>query len=912
MSARYTGGLVYNAPGGWSGYFDGTGDYLSIPDNAGFDFGSGNFTIETWANFTSASREHIVVSQWPGASNRAWVIAADASASSILFAFTTNGTTQINVSASSTFNANAWYHIAVCRDSTNLRIFVNGVLLTTYNISTSTIYNSSASVLIGAFESGSIPLLGYVSNCRIVKGTALYTAAFTPPSGPLQAITNTSLLTCAYPTFRDGSTNNLTVTAVGNTVVSTLNPFPTSQLPNPALGGAGNGVYTMSQYAALKAANLWPSFDPFYRNVTLNLHGDGTNGAQNNTFLDSSTNNFTLTRNGNTTQGTFTPYGNNWSVYFDGSGDYLTAGSSISLSSNFTVEGWVYRSSSSGNGTYLLGLGNDFFSTGATFFADPSTGYLRIYTGQAHLLAGTSGSVPLNTWSHVAFVRNSNTLRAYLNGVQVDSASWSATISGTAYIGAELNGNPTATVYPGSAGYLSNLRVNTTAVYTAAFTPSTAPLPAITGTQLLTCQSNRFVDNSTNAYTITRNGDTSVQRFSPFSPTTAYSTSVIGGSGYFDGTGDYLSTPANAAFAFGTGDFTIEFWAYKTANTSGNYDVPFGTGEDGTGNNGYFVELSSTRGFVFAVSNAIVLSYAMNPNTAAWNHYAVTRSGSTLRLFVGGAVVASTTYSTSLTSTLLVRVGGTANHYFGYLSDLRVIKGTAVYTTTYTLPTAPLTAITNTSLLTNFTNAGILDNAMMNDLETVGNAQISTSVKKYGTGSMYFDGTGDRLTAPASPNIAFGTGDFTVEFWLNSNNVSSANQLGVIQTSDTAGGLKPGFTTGISINQGTNASGGALSGGITAVVAGTFLGSSSAVITTGTWYHIALVRSSGTSTIYVNGTSVGSATTTGNCSGQNICVGGYYDTTYLYSGYIDDLRITKGVARYTTTFTPPTSQVQDQ
>ena len=302
MSARYTGGLVYNAPGGWSGFFDGSGDYLSIPDNAGFDFGSGNFTIETWVNFSSASREHIVVSQWPGASNRAWVIAADASASSILFAFTTNGTTQINVSATSTFNANAWYHIAVCRDSANLRIFVNGVLLTTYNISTNTIFNSSASVLIGAFESGSIPLLGYVSNCRIVKGTALYTAAFTPPSGPLQAITNTSLLTCAYPTFRDGSTNNLTVTAVGNTVVSTLNPFPTSQLPNPALGGAGNGVYTMSQYAALKAANLWPAYDPYYENVTLNLHGDGTNGAQNNTFLDSSTNNFTITRNGNTTQ----------------------------------------------------------------------------------------------------------------------------------------------------------------------------------------------------------------------------------------------------------------------------------------------------------------------------------------------------------------------------------------------------------------------------------------------------------------------------------------------------------------------------------------------------------------------------------------------------------------------------------
>jgi len=67
-----------------------------------------------------------------------------------------------------------------------------------------------------------------------------------------------------------------------------------------------------------------PSSDPQFNYVSALLTGDGTNGAQNNTFIDSSANNFTITRAGNTTQGSVSPYGGNWSNYFDGSGDYLS------------------------------------------------------------------------------------------------------------------------------------------------------------------------------------------------------------------------------------------------------------------------------------------------------------------------------------------------------------------------------------------------------------------------------------------------------------------------------------------------------------------------------------------------------------------------------------------------------------
>ena len=87
--------------------------------------------------------------------------------------------------------------------------------------------------------------------------------------------------------------------------------------------------------------------DAYFNLVTLLLNTTTTNGAQNNTFLDSSSNNFTITRNGNTTQGTFTPFSQTgWSNYFSSTGsDYLTApaNAAFALGSNsFTIEGWIY------------------------------------------------------------------------------------------------------------------------------------------------------------------------------------------------------------------------------------------------------------------------------------------------------------------------------------------------------------------------------------------------------------------------------------------------------------------------------------------------------------------------------------------------------------------------------------------
>jgi hypothetical protein len=640
--------------------------------------------------------------------------------------------------------------------------------------------------------------------------------------------------------------------------------------------------------------------DPNFKNVTLLLHGDGSNGAQNNTFLDSSTNNFTITRNGNTTQGSFSPYGSNWSNYFDGTGDYLTVPANTAFAfgtGDFTVEFWFNAASYRTSGPYydcFLALGN---------FANSP--YFRI-NQDGRLTAGitatneyyTTSTVTLNRWTHFAVTRQGSTVRLFVNGVlettQTNSTNLLNTTDVTVGTSAWQAANETFT------GYLSNVRVlKGTAVYTSTFTPSTTPLTAITNTSLLTCQSNRFIDNSTNNFTITRNGDVKVTNFAPFAPTAAYSTTTNGGSAYFDGTDDHLTVASNAAFAFGTGDFTIECWVY-VANTSSQM---------------IFVDLrgassSAIAPLIYMTSSGVVNYYTNGSvritgtgiSANSWNHLAVSRSGTSTKLFINGTQAGST-YSDSnnyvQSSVYIGRASDTAGSFVtGYMSNVRILKGTALYTSNFTPPSSPVTAITNTSLLTNFTNAAIFDNSMKNDLETVGNAQISTSVKKFGTGSMAFDGSGDYLDTATNQVLAFGTGDFTIEGWLYTNSTTGDRNLVDFRPTGTNGAYPNIFIAG----------GGYLSYSANASVPIT----GGTVIATGTWYHFALARSGTSTKLFLNGTQQGSTYTDSSNyvvgdGRPRIGAGGYGAGVANFSGYIDDLRITNGVARYTANFTAPTA-----
>jgi hypothetical protein len=218
-----------------------------------------------------------------------------------------------------------------------------------------------------------------------------------------------------------------------------------------------------------------------------------------------------------------------------------------------------------------------------------------------------------------------------------------------------------------------------------------------------------------------------------------------------------------------------------------------------------------------------------------------------------------------------------------------------------------------TSLLMHFngTNGSttMTDNSKNNATITVaGNAQLSTAQSKFGGSSAYFDGVGDRLTTPSRAEFAISAVDFTIEGWFYPRTLKNGNcilSLGTggsayyykLDVGDASGQVSLGVNTG------------------TWNVAATY--NSSAVISINNWYHVAVVRSGTTLTFYVNGTSAGtfSSANFGSGHGGTLHIGTYFnnhnnDGSDFY-GYIDDLRITYGFARYTSNFTPSTTQFLD-
>ena len=687
-----------------------------------------------------------------------------------------------------------------------------------------------------------------------------------------------------------------------------------------------SGIMSMLLGAVSSAA---AAADEFFNRVTLLLNTGSTNGAQNNTFLDSSTANsgsgWTITRNGNTTQGTFTPFSQTgWSNYFDGTDDYLAIADNALLrfgAGAFTLEAWIWRNASGAAHTIYAKGGA---STGIVFQVT-STNVLRFTHTTTNI--DSTGTIAANSWTHVAVVREgtgANQTKLYINGTQDGQGTVSTDFTQTEEVRIGTDRGATADFN----GYISNLRfVKGTALYTTTFTPSTTPLTTTsqgataTEVELLTCQSNRFLDNSSNAFPITITGTPSVQAFSPFAPTAAYDSAVVGGSGYFDGSGDYLQNPASASNGLGTGNYTLECWFYLNSAPASGSDRTFiryhWTGSAGQ-NAVYYLSVINSAGTLYPYTFARDVTTPANNTTitsstairlSTWNHVAAVRSGTTLTLYLNGVSVGSATgVSWNLTAgtNIPIYIGtynGSSEMMDGYISGARVVKSAVYSGSTYTIPTAPPTSDVNTQLLLNYTNAGIFDAAAKNNLETVGNAQVSTTQAKFGTTSMYFDGTGDYITIPNSPIVNL-SGDFTIEAWVY--RVTTGANTNIICVGS-FGAAANGFTFYISSTNylaiyGNNA--------VIAIGATT-------TIPANTWTYVAAVRS-GTATnnlkLYVNGTL--EVQTTNNTSfvgvaGNGMCIGADYSGsafTATASCYIDELRLT----RYARTITTPTAAFPTQ
>jgi hypothetical protein len=471
------------------------------------------------------------------------------------------------------------------------------------------------------------------------------------------------------------------------------------------------------------------------------------------------------------------------------------------------------------------------------------------------------------------------------------------------------------------AGYISNLRLSNTNL---TITSQTSPLSVIGSTIFYSLGYNRFVDGSTLNSAITiGTGAPQSQTFQPFSPTASYTTTLYGGSGYFNGTSDYLNnTTNNTALALGSGNFTIEFW--MNAPTTGSaliiYDNRLNTA---VATGGFQIYHQSGTIYVYGGTITDVLLCSASITYSTWTHVAVVRSGSgtgNVKLYLNG-VLANTygsadtnNYSQGYLNIANYRVGGVpSGFYSGYLSNFRIVKGTAVYTGAFTPPTlAPIKtagstsaasyssttnvditfAAANTSLLLDFTNAGIYDAAVQNNAVTVADAQASTTQFKWSPTSMKFDGTGDWLTLIDGPQLQLGTGDFTIEGWfyLAANGVA----YGLVSKGTASTGWSVNVTSGNRLQFSYTASN--LTGATTTLAATT-------------WYYFAVVRSgsaTGNLKIYINGTleaTSGGAVTDNFNQTSVLYVGASRTGTTALNGYLQDVRITNGFARTITT--PP-------
>jgi hypothetical protein len=687
-------------------------------------------------------------------------------------------------------------------------------------------------------------------------------------------------------------------------------------LPTSSIAG---GIWNLLNQQRAQQRGAWPSAtpavvtDPYFMYVPLLLNTTSTNGQQNNTFLDSSTNNFTITRNGTPTQGSFTPYqpSGYWSGLFGGTSDYLTIANNAAFdlgTGDCTIEAWIFTNSLSANQTVFSAFPSSGSITGYAFNVTTS-GYLIVdsfVSGTEQFIQSSNNPITANSWFHVAYTRSSGTNRLFVNG------NLCTTSTNTLVQALNTGGNSQKVGYQGYTGflypfngYISNLRVvKGTAVYTGAFTPSTTPLTAITNTSLLTLQSNRFIDNSTNAFAITVNGTPKVQAFQPFSPAASYSAATYGGSGYFPSS-SYLSVPYNVALNLVSGDFTIETWFYCTALTASYQIILDKDGVNGAAYAQYGFSISSTGILGATLGNGAGLTPSLTDygnNTPVtlnmWNHVAMVRTGTTIKVFLNGAQINSTAQVTAMSDggkPLLIgyQTGQSSAFYFnGYISNTRIVKGTAIYTAAFTPPTLPVTAVSGTSLLTNFTNAGIYDAAWQNNALTVGDAQVSTTQAQWPTTSMKFDGTGDWLTAIDSPGLQLGSGDFTIDGWV----YLATN--GIVYGIVSKGTAITGWSVNVTVLNKLQFS----------YTTSNLTGATS--LSTGTWYYFAVVRSgtaSGNLKVYLNGTAdatSGGAVTDNFNQTSTLYIGADRIGTSPLNGYLQDIRITKGVAR---TITTPTA-----
>jgi hypothetical protein len=593
---------------------------------------------------------------------------------------------------------------------------------------------------------------------------------------------------------------------------------------------------------------------------------------------------------------------------FDGNGDYLTsaAGAVEFGSGDLTIEGWI-RLNGNQNTRHIMGVGTagnpgrsaSIFLGGTqkveAYFSNSGSGLTAYNLGNTVVTA--------NTWHHIAMVRSGTSVQIYLNGVadgvgQVGSATGSAFAGQPIYIGSD-------NIYHFS-GWLDEMRFSNIARYTANFTPSTTPFVNDANTLLL------IHANGTDGQTFFEDDNgiraqQSVIAIGNAQISTAQS-QFGGSSALFDGSGDYLEVAYSSSLGINSGNFTVEFW-YRHPQTG--IDGTFGDHIIGQasvgGNTGGWVVRAFANKLTWVWDNIGGYDVAtFDPAANTWYHVAFVRSGTGMTCYVNGTSYAVTGFANNTNvSTNPIRIGkiyiGQNDDFLGNIDEVR-ISNTARYTSGFTSPTEPFVNDANTVLLLHMdgTNGQTVfrdDNGARSQkgITAVGNAQVDTAQSKFGGAAALFDGSGDRLIANSIPDLP---SDLTIEFWYRHNTFGGQAHFVDARLAADGSVNKPTLfrTTSNTLDL-------FYSGNV--VISGAWTPSS------GVWYHISLVRSSGIVRIYVDGTQLGSNWSNSQTwTSSNYSIGDYIGGGFGINGHIDDFRISI-TARYTANFTAPTAPFQN-
>ena len=733
----------------------------------------------------------------------------------------------------------------------------------------------------------------------------------------------------SYTLASDGSATTVTITAAdpeGLPITYSIASDTSGNIATVAQGtGASTNVWTITPstnaahagtfslvFRASDGVNIATATSAFTLEFTVtNSHyttglftSVGANNATNkSTWDDKSSNNHSVTATGETHQSTFSPYRHGgYSVYCDGNdavkfnetaSDEFTFGTG-----DFTMEGWFwidYASiGASGEHTLIANNGTDgemWFSIVGSTWGGPCYNFQTGTGGWSNTIRSSANSVKLRQWVHLAVVRNSGTVNIYENGTSVANGSNTINIPNSNNMLSFMGRPQTYGQY--AKGYIHDVRITKgTAVYTSNFTAPDELMSAVSNTKLLAFRKPYIVDESANPLTFTLDtGDPAVKGFAPYDYT-QYASAANGGSIVFDGTGDYLTVP-DAAADFGTGEWRVECWLYP--NAIGNVTI--------LGNGGITVGHWSGN---LQIYNGGFRDAGHDLKNNIWQHVVWQRNSSgVLETCLNGKKASTGTTDTgNKDTTSSVRIGfnpAGVEPYDGSIADFRIVIGSgAAYTGDFTPPTAPSTAITNTTLLLHGTDGGIVDKAQHNEVITLqGDTKCSTAQYKYLTSSMYFDGTGDYIQLDSQDVANFGTGDFTAEGWFWVSSLPGSGTIYSIVDARSSGGNTTGWTMGL------NASGQIY------VYSGSQIVGAGGTVSTSTWHHWAFTRASGSMKQFLNGTQVGSTSTTArDFTDTKFRIAGSHSGGELFTGYQSDVRMTKGLARYTSNFTAPTEALK--